>query len=208
MQNAAMDAIDRVSFGEELRSDDEAIARLNEILQADVSDPDAHLPFILKVVYQQAQQALTNCYQYGYLTNQENESPNNVTDTIADLVEIMDNHLNDLDPNDSTDHFDHFKYHLDKAHAYRVAWRLRRGHSRASNARQLVARLRPVPAVRLLGTASAVPSRPTMMRKWPSKNLPINWKPATSSSLAITTKGSPPAPSKPGDANCTRTPED
>lgn len=119
LKNAALDAMDQISFGEELRDDGYALANLIEILESPVSGADNNTEKIRAAVYQQMHQALNNAYQYGVLSNVQGEG-DIVGDTLQSVVDLIFEFINNLDLNDSNQHFTHFRYNLDMAHAYRV----------------------------------------------------------------------------------------
>lgn len=119
LRNAALDAIDLVSYGEDERDDIEALNRLGQILNASISNSDAYTNRIRAAVYQQMHQALNNAYQHGDLVHAEGQSP--VNSSVQNVVGIIDLFIQEIDLTDSTLHFLHFKYNLDKTHVYRVA---------------------------------------------------------------------------------------
>lgn len=121
LKTAALEAIDLISIGEEQRDDLTALLRIIEILNSPVSQPDAYTNRIHSVVYQQMHQALSNAFQFGVLTNVQGETANGINDTVNDAIAVIDSFISTKNPSDSTHHSFYFKYHLDKAHAYRVS---------------------------------------------------------------------------------------
>lgn len=118
---SAMDAIDRVSFGEALRADDSALVRLIGILDSPVSQPDIYTARIRTAVYQQMHQALNNSYQNGGLVNVQGDDSFGVNDTVAAAIAVIDQFILELDESDTASQNFNFRYHLDKVHAYRVS---------------------------------------------------------------------------------------
>jgi hypothetical protein len=121
LRTAALEAIDMISIGEEQRDDATALVRIIEILNTTVSQPDAFTHRIHAVVYQQMHQALSNAFQSGSLLNVQGDASTGVNDTVADAIAIVNQFIASKNPSDSTHQSFYFKYHLDKAHAYRVS---------------------------------------------------------------------------------------
>lgn len=113
-------ALNKLSFDEYIRDDQDALNDLILILQGTITNSDAHTQAYLNLAYRAMHQALNQAYQQNQLINNEGE-PNPPISEIADVCGIADDWLLLLNPADSMDHASIFQLNLDKVHAYRVA---------------------------------------------------------------------------------------
>tara|TARA_R110002050_G_scaffold247901_2_gene385704 strand:- start:5148 stop:10004 length:4857 start_codon:yes stop_codon:yes gene_type:complete len=113
-------ALNKLSFDEYIRDDQDALNDLILILQGTITNSDAHTQAYLNLAYRAMHQALNQAYQQNQLINNEGE-PNPPISEIADVCGIADDWLLSLNPSDSMDHASIFQLNLDKVHAYRVA---------------------------------------------------------------------------------------
>lgn len=118
--DAALDALAGVSFGENIRQDDTALVKIIDLFNAPTANENTNTVLVKKVLYNQMHQALGNAYQYGYLTNAQNEG-GQVNDTVMDVVNIVQAELADVDLTDTNSYIDIYRYNLDKTFVYRVS---------------------------------------------------------------------------------------
>ncbi|WP_417610777.1 T9SS type A sorting domain-containing protein [Owenweeksia hongkongensis] len=120
LKSAALDALSTVSNGENILSDAQALVKITNIMQTSVSNPDSKTGRIKGLLYAQMHNALNQAYQFGDMTNTQNEEPI-VNDTVSDVIAVIDEYLSDFDINDSSTYDLKFRFTLDKVHAYRVS---------------------------------------------------------------------------------------
>ncbi len=120
LKGGVINGLQDISHGETINEDLTALGTLTGVLNASISNTDAHTDYIRDVALKGLMQSLNNAYEHEELTHNEGDPEGTVVEEMQDVIDILDDFIMDLGEIDSTNAFSYFRYHLDKVHACRV----------------------------------------------------------------------------------------
>jgi len=121
LRDAAIEVIDSISLGEEIRDDYWALQGILDILEAQHTEIGPGYHRINALLYRKLHSALSNSYQYAGLVNEQEAGVGYLINEVDRSVVVVDSMLAKLDATDTLDQPAVFRLSLDKVHLYRVS---------------------------------------------------------------------------------------
>ncbi len=113
----------KVSWNDDQLSDLEALRDLTLLLHSEIDGEDQNTGKLLKLAYDLMFKALNNAYLFDELPFQGGAETPVIDEDLSHVLSVIDTRLSNINENDPLykQTYYTFKYHLDLAHAYRVA---------------------------------------------------------------------------------------